>query len=97
MALITCHECQAKISSEAGKCPQCGAPSPVSTRTGSTAGIVTTQQTSKGFKAAQVAAMVMMVGGLVSCSQNTTVSASLWMGGFVLWFVARFGAWWRNG
>lgn len=26
MALIACHECAAKISDSAKKCPQCGAP-----------------------------------------------------------------------
>ena len=27
MALVACHECGAKISSDTRKCPQCGAPS----------------------------------------------------------------------
>lgn len=98
MALITCHECNAQVSSEAAACPKCGAPIKSDAANVAAGRVVTTQQTSKVFKVGQLLAALLMVIGVVSCSQGERVaSASWWIAGVVLWVAARLGAWWRNG
>lgn len=61
--------------------------------------LVTTQQTSKKFKIAQLAAVAMICLGVVSCVAKAQPAASgfFWMTGFALYVYARAGAWWRNG
>lgn len=102
MALIACTECNQQISDKAAACPHCGAPTSAATRTGSTQGIVTTQQTSKGFKIVQAIGAVLMTVGLFSCFANVRdgnpgPGGALFVVGFLVFFVGRVGAWWRNG
>lgn len=98
MALINCSECGAQVSDKAAACPQCGAPPAAAAKIGSEGGVVTTQQTGKGWKIAQAIAACLMIAGVTSCSlQNYPASAMLWMLGVMLWLGARIGAWWKHG
>lgn len=89
MALIECSECKALISDAAKACPTCGNP---------TVELVTTQQTSKRFKAAQLAGAVLMLAGMVACNANSHgASQFLFLSGLSVWIFAKAAAWWHNG
>lgn len=102
MALIACGECGKQISDKAAACPHCGAPTPSASGTGSTKGIVTTQQTSKIFKVFQLIGVLIIIAGVVACvgkspGESTIGSTGLSMLGLLIYAGARIGAWWRNG
>ena len=61
--------------------------------------IVTIQQTSKRYKAAQLAGVVFMCVGTVSCVSNSQpmIHTVLWPIGICFFAYARIGAWWKNG
>ena len=61
--------------------------------------IVTIQQTSKRYKAAQLAGVVAMCMGTVSCvaQAQPVVNGLFWIAGCLLFGYARIGAWWKNG
>lgn len=96
MALISCKECNTEISDKAAVCPKCGAPVEV---TGLQAGpVVITEQTGKKYKALQLAGVIMILAGVVSCAGHDPKSASwLFLFGLVLYVWARVGAWWNHG
>lgn len=89
MAIIQCGECGGNISDAAVSCPKCGNPRP---------GTITTQQTSKKYKAAQLISIVFFGAGMVACSMESAgASAALWVIGVSIYVAGRFGAWWDNG
>lgn len=91
MALRTCPECRAAVSDKAPACPSCGHPM-------ASAAIVTTQQTGKRFKGAQLLGVLLCAAGTVSCVANEVgAMAGLWFIGLAVYTVARFGAWWSHG
>lgn len=95
MALIACTECGTQISDKAAACIKCGAP--VKPPAGKQP-LVTTQQTSKGFKAAQAVGVIMMVAGAIAVPAGSPAVASVGLfGGLVVYLAARAGAWWHNG
>ena len=59
MALTACRECGHQISDTAAACPSCGAPV--------SGGVVTTQATGRRFKGLQLAGVLIMSAGTVSC------------------------------
>lgn len=97
MALIQCPECATSISDLAAACPKCGAPVPRNTTT-PTGAVVTTQQTGKRFKAAELVGALMVAGGVVACTAQSTGAATfLLVVGLVVYLGARVGAWWSHG
>jgi hypothetical protein len=99
MALIDCEECGVQVSDKAPACIKCGAPlNSTLTALGPAAGIVTTQQTGKRYKGAQLIGAVMMCAGVISCSAHEPgVAAGLTLVGLVVFLGARMGAWWNHG
>ena len=60
--------------------------------------IVTTQQTSKIYKAIQLIGVLMICASPVACvGGHADGSAELIGFGLLLWLGARLGAWWANG
>lgn len=89
MALTTCSECGTQISDKAAACPKCGAPR---------AGVVTTQQTAKRFKGAQLLGAAVMSAGMVALVAGAAGwGAGLMMAGLGIFLVARARAWWAHG
>lgn len=95
MALVACLECNAHISDQAVACPHCGAPV---RRTADAAGVVTTQQTAKRYKAAQLVGALCIAAGVVACTADQPgASFALIAVGFTVYLVARLRAWWSHG
>lgn len=99
VGLISCPGCGQKVSSQAAACPSCG--QPIAVRDGAR---VTTQQTGKGWKAAQLVGAVMMLAGVVSCLgvRDEAATGMIWgtplfLVGALVWIAARIGAWWHHG
>lgn len=99
VGLISCPGCGQKVSAQAAACPSCG--QPIAVRDGAR---VTTQQTGKGWKAAQLTGAAMMLAGLVGCmaTMGGDASGALWglplfLLGALVWIGARLGAWWHHG
>lgn len=89
MALTSCRECGAKVSTQAEACPKCGAPQ---------RGTVTTQQTAKRYKGAQLAGAAMLVIGLFAMfNGGLSWGSLLTLLGLVVFIGARFLAWWNHG
>lgn len=99
MALIPCSECQREISNKATICPHCGI--------AVSDGVLTTQQTSKRFKAMQFAGAAAAFSGIAmlfalfkdtSPSPETAIFASgLALSGGLLYMAGRLLAWWHHG
>ena len=90
MALTACRECGHQISDTAAACPSCGAPV--------SGGVVTTQATGRRFKGLQLAGVLIMSAGTVSCvAHEVGASVALWAAGGALYTYARAAAWWRHG
>lgn len=101
MALIACPECGREISDKAAACPQCGNPirAPIEPAAAvdvvTVDGVVTTQETGKGWKAVMGIGLVLMLLGMVACSQGATFqSMVIFIAGCVTLIVGRIGAWW---
>ena len=98
MALVECGECGTSISDRAVACVKCGAPVGALAAPLGASTITTTQQTSKPYKAGQLAGGVLLAVGVV-----LAVGGAQLMGGFamllglVVYLGARMGAWWNNG
>lgn len=89
MALTTCKECDARISDQAASCPKCGAPQ---------RGVVTTQQTAKRYKGAQLVGAAMLSAGVVWVMAGGIIGGSwLALAGLMLYLIARARAWWAHG
>lgn len=96
MALIECYECGAEISEKAKACIKCGAP--VRHAVSQHGKIITTQQTGKKYKGAQLVGAALMCVGVVSCAaKEPLVAAPLSMLGLIVFLGARIGAWWNHG
>ena len=90
MALTPCAECGHQISDTAAACPKCGAPVK--------GGVVTTQATGRRFKGLQLAGVLIMSAGTVSCvAQQMGGAIALWGIGCAIYTYARAAAWWRHG
>jgi hypothetical protein len=95
MSLINCPECGKDVSSLAAACIHCGAPLQ---RAMNPVGVVTTQQTSKTYKAIQLAGALCLIVGVVSCSSGAPEkSGILFLVGICLYVGGRLGAWWNHG
>ena len=99
MALVTCTECGAQVSDKALACVKCGAPvNTVAVTLGPASKITTTQQTSKPYKAGQLAGGVLLAVGVVLAVGGAQLSGGLTMLlGLIVYLGARMGAWWNNG
>lgn len=101
MALIACPECGKSISSSATACPSCGHPiaSPAASG-GAATSVVTTQQTSKKWKAHQAVGAALVAIGIVLMIAAEPGSggtgATLAAVGIVWYVVARVGGWWHH-
>lgn len=96
MATTTCDDCGNQVSTAAIACPKCGAPRQ---SRAAAPGVVTTQQTGKQFKIAQLAGGLMVAAGVVACSATQSPVAGAWLSvlGAVVYLGARLGAWWSHG
>ncbi len=95
MPLTTCPDCGKQVSTNAASCINCGAPLQ---RAGDPKSVVTTQQTSKPFKAVQLVGVLLMLGGVVACSVGESgPSAGMWLIGLFLYIAGRASAWWNHG
>lgn len=91
MAAIVCPDCGNQVSGKAAACPTCGHPM-------RRPGVVTTQQTAKRYKAAQLVGVLLCAAGTVSCVDRDVITMSaLWTGGLGIYAAARFAAWWSHG
>ena len=102
MALIPCPLCERQVSEMAASCPQCG--HPVAMPKFSSAPLAaspeptTIEQTSKLYKAAQLAGVVgICTGAAFYVANSLGVGVLLMSGGAVLYGYGRVGAWWNNG
>lgn len=111
MALIKCPECSKEISSSAQSCPTCGypvhatgSPSAAKGATDYNPPVTTIEQTSKKWKAVQLAGAIMMIIGIVSCLSvaatgdvdNPPVIIHLGSIGLLVYITGRVGAWWHH-
>ncbi|GAA6121484.1 zinc-ribbon domain-containing protein [Acidovorax sp. FG27] len=98
MALIECAECGKQTSDKAAACPHCGAPIGPRSQLAPDA-VVTTQQTSKKYKGAQMVGGALLIAGLlIGCATtNSTGGGLLGAFGLVVYLVARLLAWWEHG
>lgn len=99
MALLPCPECGKEVSSKAIACPTCAHPlntdEPIISKPQN---IVTTQATSKHFKAIQFIGVALILAGTVSCSVGEpSTSVRLWIFGVAIYVGGRIGAWWNHG
>lgn len=95
MALTTCPDCGNEISDQAPACPNCGRPQ---------AAVQTIEQTGKGWKAAMIIGGALLCAGLLgwaaNCGEvNAQNAVSQWcvLLGFLLYLIARLGAFWYHG
>lgn len=61
---------------------------------------VTTEETGKGYKGAQIIGVCFILAGMVSCSageRGAGIGASLALLGLIVLLAARLGAWWDHG
>jgi glycerol dehydrogenase-like iron-containing ADH family enzyme len=92
MALISCPECDKQVSSVAIACPSCAYPlAATDTALSQPKTVVTTQSTSKYFKAIQLLGVVCILIGMVSCSSGSehAHSAALWLIAGVVTYLQR--------
>ena len=105
MALIDCAECGNQVSELAAACPKCGAPVSAQSVTRPVAAAektVTTQQTSKVYKAHQLWATLWCVVAVIGAvAADAPEAKSMWFLGLfagAAWFIgARAMAWWNHG
>jgi hypothetical protein len=108
MALIQCPECAKSVSTSATACPNCGAPIAVANEAKAAGAVlVTTQATSKKFKAQQLLSALMIIVGfvwLMTLGSQTSPSGAqgvipvlLLLSGLIWFLVARVRAWWHHG
>jgi len=102
MAMIECTECAAPISDKAKTCIKCGAPVGLPTAGAEDVDlskrVVTTEQTGKKYKGMQLLGVMMILGGVVSCSMHEPGwSGGLFVLGLVVYAGSRMGAWWDHG
>ena len=96
MALIECYECGAEISERAKACIKCGAP--VRHAVSQNGKIITTQQTAKKYKGAQLAGAALMCVGVVSCvGKEPGIFVGTFTLGLLVYLGARIAAWWNHG
>jgi len=94
MALINCPECGQQVAETALACPQCGAPI--------ARGIVTTQETAKGFKMHILISTLFILVGIVWAigagvnSTNPVIPVVLIFAGLVWFLATRFRIWWHH-
>jgi hypothetical protein len=96
MALVECPDCGTSISDRALACVKCGAPveaAPHAPRSR----VVTTQQTGKRYKGAQLIGAGMLIVGIVVGMANQPLFGGL-LGalGLAVYLLARIGAWWNH-
>jgi hypothetical protein len=95
MALIKCPDCEQQVSSSAAICIHCGGPL---SRALDPKAVITTQQTSKRYKALQLVGVGMTILGLVLFSgENDDVAGYTFVTGIGLWIGAKVRAWWDHG
>lgn len=95
MALMQCPECEKSVSDKAPACIHCGAP--LRPAGNAATSVVTTQQTAKKYKGAQLVGLLLICGGVVSCvGKEPLTSTGLWTVGVIVWLGARAAAWWRH-
>jgi DNA-directed RNA polymerase subunit RPC12/RpoP len=95
MALIKCPECGREISDKAAACPECAYPIKA----------LTIEATAKRWKAlelfgalAVVIGVVWIIAGSLAQTEEYVFSALVLTSlGLLLYFVARFMAWWHHG
>ena len=107
MALMKCGECGRDVSDKAAACPNCGAPivATVAAMSGSAvplvhreAPVVPIEQTGKAYKSQMLGGAVLVcVGILAAIGGSPTAGVLMLLGGVVLYFVGRIGAWWNHG
>lgn len=102
MALLTCPDCDRRVSDAAASCPNCGRPMAGARSLAAGRDTVTTQRTSKPWKLAGVAGGLLIVVGIVSLLAGAATTTGILSGGGVLLIaiglllvlLGRLGAWW---
>ena len=87
MALIKCPECKQEISDKAGACPSCGY----------SVKATTVEQTSKKYKQAQIVSVLFLGVGVIMIVARNFWGAWPCLIGLIIYFWARYGAWYNNG
>jgi len=107
MALITCPECQAKVSNQASACPHCGFPfargGPIRTKDNQTRLV---EKTAKRYKAAGCLSGLMILTGVVLAivglksappsESQVVLGIGLLLIGSVWYLLNRVAAWWHH-
>lgn len=107
MSMISCSQCQSRISAQARYCPACGAPvAATSDLHAIGVPLTTVQATSKRLKAhAALAVCLVIIGALGLVLQAASppaaggpllISSALTVGGAVWYISARVRRWWHH-
>lgn len=103
MALVSCPECEKKVSDSAPSCPNCGvAIADAQVTHASGARLTTTQGTSKKLKMHTLISAVMFAVGIiglftqVDASEPPVWPSFVMTAGIVWYLVTRFRIWWHH-
>jgi len=98
MALINCPECSKNVSSIAAACPDCGYPifqaRTVGTQNIDPATII--EQTSKHWKTYKLAALALIIIGLILIANSSSIGVWLLFAGLITAIYSVFGSWWHH-
>lgn len=102
MSIITCDECGGRVSDKAASCPHCGGP--IALRDEISQPETTIQSTSKGLKAHNGLALILVcIGFLVMFvpiaageEEPPAIGSVLFVAGLVWYIVTRFRIWWNH-
>ena len=99
MAMIECGECGAGVSDKAPACVKCGAPlNSMMAALSPAAGVVTTQQPGKKFKALQLTGFACIAIGVIArAGAGEYWGTALAMLVVILFAAGRVLAWWKHG
>lgn len=89
MALVTCPDCENKVSGRADVCIHCGSPLKVEGQT------VYVKNVRKGKKRMLIGFIIAMVG-LLTISSEPGFAGAMFLIGIVVIFSGKFSYWWHN-
>lgn len=101
--LIECKYCKELIKANAIKCKHCGSllneTQSKDTERSQSSGVVTIQQTSKGWKTVTLCGLgcIFVLSPLACVSGDVSGGAGIFIFGIVLGLIGKIGAWWFHG